>query len=98
LPVAWFQYYNELAVLIRWEFDFQLYVQSVPITTKVVSSKPAYGEMYPIQLYVIKLVSDLSVFFFPFSSTKKKNELHDTTERLLKVAINTVTLQYNKVS
>jgi hypothetical protein len=34
-------------------------VQSVPITTQVVNSNPVYGEMYLIQHYVIKLVSDL---------------------------------------
>jgi hypothetical protein len=34
-------------------------VQSVPITTKVVSSHPAHGEVYSIQHYLIKLVSDL---------------------------------------
>jgi len=34
-------------------------MQSVPITTKVVSSNPAHGEMYLIQHYVIKFVSDL---------------------------------------
>jgi hypothetical protein len=34
-------------------------MQSVPITTKVVSSNPAYGEVYSIQHYVIKFVSDL---------------------------------------
>ena len=32
---------------------------SVPITTKAVSSNPAQGEVYPIQHYVIKFVSDL---------------------------------------
>jgi hypothetical protein len=31
----------------------------VPITTKVVSSNPVYGEVYSIQHYVIKFVSDL---------------------------------------
>jgi len=30
-------------------------VQSVPITTKVLSSNPAHGEVYSIQGYVIKL-------------------------------------------
>ena len=35
------------------------YMQSVPITTKVVSSNPAHGEVYSIQHHVIKLVSDL---------------------------------------
>jgi len=34
-------------------------VQSVPITTKVVSSNPVHAEMYSIQHYVIKFVSDL---------------------------------------
>ena len=34
-------------------------LQSVPITTKVVSSNPAHGEVYSIQHYVIKFVSDL---------------------------------------
>jgi hypothetical protein len=32
--------------------------KSVPITTKVVSSNSAHGEVYSIQLYVIKFVSD----------------------------------------
>jgi hypothetical protein len=31
----------------------------MPITTKVVSSNPVYGEVYSIQHYVIKFVSDL---------------------------------------
>ena len=39
--------------------SFQLPVQSVPITTKVASSNPIHGEMYSIQHYVIKFVSDL---------------------------------------
>jgi len=39
--------------------DLQLPVQSVPITTKVMSSNPTHGEVYSIQCYVIKFVSDL---------------------------------------
>ena len=39
--------------------DLQLPVQSVPITTKVVSSNPIHGELYLIQYYVIKFASDL---------------------------------------
>ena len=39
--------------------DLQLPVQSVPITTKVVSLNPVQGEVYSIQQYVIKIVSDL---------------------------------------
>ena len=39
--------------------DLQLPMQSVPITTKVVSSNPINGEVYSIQHYVIKFVNDL---------------------------------------
>ena len=39
--------------------DLKLYVHSLPITTKVVSSIPVHGEVYWIQHYVIQLVSDL---------------------------------------
>ena len=45
--------------VIVWWLDLQLSVQSVPITTKVVSSNLVHGEMYSIQYYVIKFVSDL---------------------------------------
>jgi hypothetical protein len=34
-------------------------LQSASITTNVVSSNPAHGEMYSIQHYVLKFVSDL---------------------------------------
>jgi hypothetical protein len=43
----------------RMGVDLQLPMWSVSITTQVVSSNPAHGEVYLIQLYVIKLVSDL---------------------------------------
>ena len=42
-----------------WKLDLQLPVQSVPIITKVVSPNPAQGEMYSMQHYVKKFVSDL---------------------------------------
>ena len=38
---------------------FTTYMQSVPITTKVVSSNHAHREDYSIQHYVIKCFSDL---------------------------------------
>jgi hypothetical protein len=38
---------------------FTIPVQSVPITTNVVSSNPVYDEVYSIQHYMIKFVSDL---------------------------------------
>jgi hypothetical protein len=40
-------------------WDLQLPMQSVPITTNVVSSNHTHGEVYSIQHYVIKVVSDL---------------------------------------
>ena len=46
-------------VVIVWYLDLQLRVQSVPITTKVVSSNPVHSEVYSIQHFVIKFVSDL---------------------------------------
>ena len=66
-------------------------VQSVPITTNVVSSNAAPGEVYSIQHYVIKFVSDLRQVFpgSPVSSTNKTDR-HDITEILLKVALNTI--------
>ena len=39
--------------------DLQLPMQSVPITTEVVSSNPIHGKVYSMQHYVIKFVSDL---------------------------------------
>ena len=44
---------------VIWQLDLQLPMQSVPITTKVVSSNHAHGEVYSIQQYSIKYVSDL---------------------------------------
>ena len=39
--------------------DLQLPMQSVSITTKVVNSNTVRGEVYSMQHYVIKFVSDL---------------------------------------
>ena len=38
-----------VVAVIGWLFDLQVPVQSVPITTKVVRSKPVHGEVYSIQ-------------------------------------------------
>jgi hypothetical protein len=63
-------------------------MQSVLITTKAVSSKPAHGDVYSIQLnYVIKFVSDLLQVcgFLWFPPPIKLT--HNVTETLLKVTI-----------
>ena len=62
----------------------------MPITTKVVSSNPAHGKVYSIQLYVINFVSDLQQVGTPVSSTTK-NDCHNITEILLTVALNIIT-------
>ena len=75
--------------------DLQLPMQSVPITTKVVSLNPTHGEVYSIQHYVIKFVSDLrQVGGSPVFSTNK-TDCHDITKLLLKVVLNTITLNIN---
>ena len=48
-----------IVAVIAWLLDLELPVQSVPITTKIVNSNPAHGEVYSIHQYVIKFVSDL---------------------------------------
>ena len=45
-----------MAVIV-WYLDQQLSVQSVPITTNVVSSNSVHGEVYSIYHYVIKYVT-----------------------------------------
>ena len=50
-------------MLWSWSYgrklDLQLLVQSVPITTKIVGSNLAHDEVYSIQHFVIKFVSEL---------------------------------------
>jgi hypothetical protein len=66
-------------------------VQSVPITTKVVSLNPFHGKVYSIQLYVIKFVSDLQQVFSESSViSTNKTDRRDITEILLKVSISTM--------
>ena len=48
-----------IVIVIVWWLGLQLPVQSVPITTKVVSLNPVHGEVYSIHHYVIKYISDL---------------------------------------
>jgi hypothetical protein len=71
--------------------DLQLPVQSVPITTNIVSLNPVHGKVYSIQHYVIKFVSDLrQVGGFLWVSSTNKTDCHGMAEILLKVALNTI--------
>jgi len=74
----------------------QLPVQSVIITTKVVSSNSTQSELYSIEQYVIKFVSDLGkvdgflwVLRFP-PQIKLTTTMYIVTEILLKVALFTI--------
>ena len=62
-------------------------MQSMPFTTKVVSSNPAHGEVYLINHYVIKFDSDIQQI-----SGFLQTDRHNLAEILLKVTLNTITL------
>ena len=49
-------------VVIVWQLDLQLPVQSVPITTKVVSSNPTHGEVFPMEQSVTTVIAGTGVF------------------------------------
>ena len=51
-----------VVVMIIWQLDLQLPMPSVPIATNIVSSNLVHGEVYLIQHFVIKFVSDLRQF------------------------------------
>ena len=63
-------------------------MQSVLITTNVVSSIPAHDDVHSIQDDMIKFINCTSVV----SSAKKKITPHDIIKLLLKVALNIITL------
>ena len=50
---------SKLISKLLCSLDLQLPVQSIPIMTKVESLDPVRGEVYLIQHYVIKFVTDL---------------------------------------
>jgi hypothetical protein len=56
-------------VVIVWKLDFQLPVQSVPITTDVASSNPAQGEgkVYNIMWSSLSVIRGRSVVFSGYS-------------------------------
>ena len=76
-----------MAVIV-WELDWQLPVQSVPITFKVMSSNHVHGKVYSIQQYVIKFVSDLRQDWFSLvssiCSTNKTDRHWNTVESGIK--------------
>ena len=79
-----------MVVVIVWQLDLQLPVQSVLITTDV-SSNPIHGEVSLIQHYVVKFVSGF-LQVLQFNSSTNKTDCHDIAEILLKVVLNTISL------
>jgi len=76
-------------------------MQSVPITTKVVSLNPIHGEVYSIQHNVINFVRDLRQvggFLDTQASSNNNTDCHDITEILLKVVLNTIMLTLNRLT
>jgi len=71
------------------------------MTTKAVSSNLAHGEVYSMEHYVIKFVSDLrqvdGFLWVLLISSTIKTDRHDITEILLKEAFNTITLTLSKM-
>jgi len=75
---------DEAAKRVLLHCNLQLPVQSVPMISKVVNSNSLHGEVYSMQYYVIKFVSDIrqvSGFrrVLPAFSTNKTDR-HDITE------------------
>ena len=59
-------------------------MQSLPITTDVVSSNPDQDE-------IVSNMQQVGGFFsYPPVSSTNKSDRHDITEKLLKVALNTI--------
>jgi hypothetical protein len=65
------------------QLDLQLPLKAVYISIKVMSFNPSHGEVYLIQRYAIKFVSDLRQvggFLSNCCSIANKTDLHDITE------------------
>ena len=78
-----------VVVVIVWQLDLQLPMQSMSITTKVVSSNHAHSEVYSIQHYVIDLSVTCGRHVIYFNIDRQ-----DITEVLLKVALNIITITH----
>jgi hypothetical protein len=81
--------------VLVWQLDWQLPVQSVPITTKVVSSNHGHGEVHDTTL-CDKVCQWLATgrWFSPGTpvSFTNKTDHDDITEILLKVALSTINI------
>ena len=91
--LSWQEVYNleecswAIVVWIIWQLDLQLLVQSVTISTKVVSLNNVHGEVYSIQHLCDKVCQRhaTGLWFSPGTpvSSTNKTDCHDITEILL---------------
>ena len=90
-----------------WSYTYGSWIYSYLcnqcLSPNIANSNPAHGEVYSIQHYMIKFVSDLRqvggflwVHRTPVSSTNKTDS-HHIIEILLKVALNTCTITITHV-
>jgi hypothetical protein len=103
LPLFFFSISNYLfnrgAVVAVIVLDLQLPMQSVSITTKVVSWNPVHGEVSSIHWTLCDKVCQWFTtgrWFSPWTpvSSINKTAHHDITAILMKVALNTINLPY----
>ena len=82
-----------VVVVIVWYSDLQLPVQSVPITTNVVTLNPIHGMVYSTTFCdKVCLSLETGLWFSPHTMVSSTNKIdcHDITQILLKVALNTI--------
>ena len=91
---------GDVVVMILWQLNLQLPAQSVLITTNIVRSTPVHGEVYSIQHYVVKFVSNawhvgsfLLVLRFP-PPIKQPSQTNPLLNHISK-QINNDTIQWN---
>ena len=93
---SWFR--QPVYIILKVEYNY-ISIQCLAIITNFVSSNTAHGEVYSIQLYVIKFVNDLRQVGGFFQDTPvyftSKIDRHDITKVLLKVVLNTINLILN---
>ena len=72
--------FGAVVVVILWKLDLQLPVQSVPITTNIVSTNPVHGEMKSVESDVKHHIPQTTLWLFwkyvtsvvhPFFNEKK---------------------------
>ena len=81
-------------IMIIWYLDLHLLMQSVLNDFEVTSLNSAHGYVYSTT-YVTKFVSDLQFSLDTLVSSTNKTDHHHITKILLKVVLNTITLNPN---